>query len=144
MRLLIFATDWGEVGVIVAIIVGAAAILVAIGVGIYTVRATRAKARIKVKAYSDETGHIAVVVSNERGTNSVTVTSVSPIVQGNLLGPGTFVATTLGAGETRQWDFDIDKQHLPEAQVRVDSGRKHWIVRPEAGEVIVSGPPSAV
>jgi hypothetical protein len=138
MHLLILGTDWGKVGVIVAVIVGAATILVTIVVAIYQAWVTRGKARVEVNAYRDETGHLAVVVSNEKGTNTITITSVSPIVQRRLIDNGPFPATNLGAGETKRWDFDIGRDAPKNVRVRVDSGRKHWVVRPKNKDVILS------
>lgn len=93
MCLLIVGTDWGKVGVFAAVVVGGVTVVVAIGLAIYQVQATKGKARVKVTAFIDETGHIAVNVTNEKGTNTITITSISPIVGNSLIDVGPFVHT---------------------------------------------------
>jgi hypothetical protein len=128
MYLLTAAIDWGEVGAIVGIL----AIFAGIGGAIYTVRKTRLKAKVKASAVRDETGYVEVVVSNEEGTNPITITSVKPVRgKNNVFGSFPFVAKTLGAGETEKWGFDLGHDAPKEVKIRVDTGKKHRIAKPK-------------
>lgn len=136
MHLLTGAVDWGEVGAIAGIL----AIFEAIGAAIYTVRKTRARARVKVAAVRDETGYVEVVVSNQNGTNPITIASVTPVRGNTVFGNGWSTAKTLGAGETERWGFDLGSGAPKDVRVRVDAGEKHWIAKPKGVKgVIVKG-----
>lgn len=127
MYLLTAAIDWGEVGAIVGIL----AILAGIGAAIYTVRKTRLKAKVNVKAVRDETGYVEVVVSNEKGTNPITITSVTPVLGKDAFRRFPPEAKKLGAGQTEKWHFDLGRDAPKDVKIRADTGEKHWTAKPK-------------
>jgi hypothetical protein len=137
VRVLIAAETWA----VISGIAGIAAVVVAIALAAWQVRATKAKSRVGVKAYVDATWHMKVVVDNEKGSNPVTITSVAPMADGRVVpAKKKPERRKVGAGETEVWSFDVeapDRASPKAAKVRVDSGRKHWVVEAEFGHVLV-------
>lgn len=122
--------------------IGAIAAVIAIGVAIWAGLVARAKSRISVTAYVDETWHMKVVVSNEKGTNPISITSIAPKVFGKVVRTqGEVPSRDVDAGKTETWSFDIlpPADAMPdnsEVMVRVDSGKRHWIAKAEYGPVL--------
>ena len=132
--MLIAVIDFGAIGAIAGV--------VAVGVGIWQGRGARARSRLSVKAYLDETWHMKVVVSNEKGTNPITITSIAPKVAGKVVGTHEKVTgRDIDAGKTDKWSFDIippadARPDTSDVKVRVDSGKRHWIEKAKFGEVL--------
>jgi uncharacterized membrane protein len=132
--MLMAAVGWDAISAIAAV--------TAIGVTIWAGLATRGKSRISVTAYVDETWHMEVVVSNEKGTNPITVTSIAPKVYGKVVRTQAEVTSRdVDAGKTETWSFDIlpPADAMPDTSqvmVRVDSGKRHWIAKAEYGPVL--------
>jgi hypothetical protein len=140
VRVLISATDWGQIGAIAAII----AIGVTILVAIWQVRASRPKSRVSVAAHVDETWYLVVVVSNGKGSNAAKITSIEPKVSGHVVeAAGDFAPKAIPAGESETWSFELSPPDTAPAApsrglvtVRVDTADDYWTARAKLGPLI--------
>jgi hypothetical protein len=132
--MLIAAIPWEAIGAIAAVL--------ALGGTIWQIRSARARSRISVMAYLDETWHMKVVVTNEKGNNPITITSVAPTVSGKVVDTKPKGAPRdIDSGKTETWSFDVvapagAEPRKSDVKVRVDSGRRHWIKKAEYGAVL--------
>jgi hypothetical protein len=132
---LVAGIDWVEFGAIAAAVI----IPVTIITAILTIRSAKAKAKVKVSALLDASGLVQVLVSNERGTNTISITSVALVVLGDVVSSeGDFSKTDLKGGTTRDWRLQLGGTDAPDGlQVRVDSGWKHWLVTPNKTQDLI-------